>query len=339
MTLGMRVGLVSLFLTGPLTANALQPTIESASAVGGVLYIHGLNFGATKGTSTVTLGGVALTNFASWSKTDVAVTVSASPGSYLLALKTGGGTASLAVTVGAVGSAGPQGPMGGVGPQGPPGASAPACRGRPGGTCSTTTSLSCAYDKDCPNGESCTWAQSFARFLDNGNGTVTDRRTCLMWEKKTGTVSPYGPIRCTNASDCPDPHNVNISYSWSTGEPWSLDGSVVTVFLKQLNDGAFAGHTDWRLPTSAGPATLPTGSDPELESILWAQYPNCTINPCIDGIFGPTVAFSYWTASQLYIPAAIISAWTVPFFDGYVIDQGKASGIPARAVRGGPGVP
>ena len=32
------------------------------------------------------------------------------------------------------------------------------------------------------------------RFVDNGDGTVTDYQTCLMWEKKTGTVGGLGGL-------------------------------------------------------------------------------------------------------------------------------------------------
>jgi len=216
---------------------------------------------------------------------------------------------------GATGAMGPKGDKGDAGPVGPAGVpgggpAIPICRGRPGGTCSATMAQACAYDADCPSGESCGWSPgacsqtttqsclsdatcpatetcSSPRFIDNGNGTVTDKRTCLVWEKKTGTVGSPNPL---------DPHDVNNLYTWSTGAPWNFDGSASTVFLKQLNDAAFAGRTDWRLPTAAFRAPNPTGNDPELESILTAGFPQCT-GPCVDPVFGPTAQPYYWSAS------------------------------------------
>jgi hypothetical protein len=209
------------------------------------------------------------------------------------------------------------------------GGTAPRCTaGMPGGTCSGT-SQPCAYDKDCSAG---TCVAPTPRFIDNGNGTVTDKRTCLVWEKKTGTLGSM--VACTSASVCTDPHDVNNAYSWSvdTASPWSFDGTAATVFLEQLNDAAFAGHTDWRLPRSAGVTSNPTG-DPELESILTPTYPNCTAAPCIDPVFGPTAA-NYWSSSTF---AAIpYYAWFVNFGNGFVDATLKGSAISVRAVRGGP---
>jgi hypothetical protein len=52
------------------------------------------------------------------------------------------------------------------------------------------------------------------RFHDNGDGTVTDHKTGLMWEKKTGIVG--NPVQCTSSGGgCPDAHNVNNTYAWN----------------------------------------------------------------------------------------------------------------------------
>jgi len=204
------------------------------------------------------------------------------------------------------------------------------CSGSPGGACSATATRACAYDKQCPTGETCTWAQSIPRFVDNGDGTVTDRRTCLMWEKKTGT--PGSGVNCTAADVCPDPHAVNNKYTWSTGSPWSFDGTAATVFLRQLNDAVFAGRTDWRLPASAGSTTSPTAQDPELESILTAVAPSCS--PCIHPIFEPTATNLYWTSSPVAAKPGF--AWLVYFFNGNAYDVAESSWFHVRAVRGGP---
>lgn len=91
------------------------------------------------------------------------------------------------------------------------------------------------------------------RFIDNGDGTITDTRTHLMWEKKDGDDGPGG-VGSPNYSD---PHDVDNTYSWSISDV-RPDGTAFTQFLGALNtcsvamgsDG-FAGHCDWRLPTAS----------------------------------------------------------------------------------------
>ena len=74
-------------------------------------------------------------------------------------------------------------------------------------------------------------------FTDNGDGTITDNMTGLMWEKKSddGTI-----------------HDKDNTYTWGlTSSPYTMNGTMVTTFLAALNGGGgFAGHTDWRIPNS-----------------------------------------------------------------------------------------
>jgi hypothetical protein len=87
-------------------------------------------------------------------------------------------------------------------------------------------------------------------------------------------------VQCTGAVDCPDIHSASNGYTWSANSsltvgPWNLDGTVKTLFLDELNARAFAGRSDWRLPTAGY-----NGSDSELESLLpqdsalgsWSPY-------------------------------------------------------------------
>jgi hypothetical protein len=157
-----------------------------------------------------------------------------------------------------------------------------------------------------------------------------------MWEKKTGTwseplllVGTWPSCSSGTAPPCDDPHNVNNTYS-SWGYPFV--GTAATVFLKQLNDASFAGHTDWRLPTSAGTTSFPTGNDPELESILTAPYPSCTGSPCTDALFGPTAGDLYWSSSS----GVLCINWVVSFGDGGMKVYKCGYGAYVRAVRGGP---
>src|SRR5262249_242358 len=146
-----------------------------------------------------------------------------------------------------------------------------------------------------------TAAGTSCRYLDNGDGTVSDLNTGLVWEKKDNLDST------TNFSD---PHDADNLYSWSTSGTVP-DGTVYTTFLAQLNNrsstdgtatsGGFAGHCDWRLPTSA-----------ELQAILLAPY-QCGTHPCIDPIFGPTFG-GFWSSTSF----DGFHAWLVSFFDGSV---------------------
>ena len=169
-------------------------------------------------------------------------------------------------------------------------------------------------------------------FIDNLDGTLCDCARDLMWEKKTGTVGV--PANCTSAGLCPDPHDVNNTYSWSSSglDP---DGTAYTVFLAQLNDEAgsgadcFAGYCDWRLP---GAGTIPSGM--ELESIVDLGKGFCgdLVGACINPIFGPTGPSNYWSSTTLL--GFDDSAFCVNFSNGIVDLCNKSDNFFfARAVR------
>ena len=92
------------------------------------------------------------------------------------------------------------------------------------------------------------------RYADNGDGTFADRLTGLVWEKKTDDSSV---------------HDVDNTYSWSTGSLVKDDGTVFTTFLNTLNDGGFGGSNGWRLPSFY-----------ELNTLVAPGYPNCRATPC-----------------------------------------------------------
>ena len=198
----------------------------------------------------------------------------------------------------------------------------------------------------------CAAATSAApRFVDNCNGTITDRQTCLVWEKK---------------DDAGGLHDKDNTYQWcldadnngqcdSPGFP--PDGGAFSVFIAGLNSAGFAGHHDWRLPNEDGR----NGSGPnELESILALPF-QCSVGPpCVDTAFNTNCGVNsdgnggctvdgaastqecsctqavlddeYWSATTAYFPTI---AWEVVFSSGHAGPNVKTTSLYVRAVRGG----
>jgi len=165
-------------------------------------------------------------------------------------------------------------------------------------------------------------------YTDNGDGTITDNNTGLMWEKKDDN----------NAGGI---HDMNNAYTWSTGSPWNLDGTLKSVFLDTLNDVAgggancFAGQCDWRIPNYK-----------ELTSILDLEVLSPAIDPAFHqsatctGCSDVTSAACSCTASSFYWSSTTVaptpsSAWGVNFGGGSAGGTSKSNGRQVRAVRGG----
>jgi len=147
--------------------------------------------------------------------------------------------------------------------------------------------------------------------VDNGDGTITDSNTGLMWEKLDN--SNTGGI-----------HDWTITYTWD---------NAFTEKIAGLNaDSGFAGHKDWRLPNLN-----------ELESIRnlgnfspavgaafnTACAPGCTVTSC-----SCTQTAGYWSSSTYAFISS--NAWSLDFNDGNDLEVNKTLRYYVRAVRGGP---
>jgi hypothetical protein len=146
------------------------------------------------------------------------------------------------------------------------------------------------------------------RFIDNGDGTITDTLLRVMWEKKNaedGTADPANPSDVDNV------------YDWDT---------AVGTWIIQLNSLAPAGHDDWRVPAWS-----------ELKSINSALTAGCeSSGSCIDPIFGPTVTLSasgYWSSTESDDPSIAGHIAFNSFTDSYFTGLTKTVPQHVRAVR------
>ncbi len=164
-----------------------------------------------------------------------------------------------------------------------------------------------ADDKAGKKGTSC-------RYVDNGDGTVSDLDTRLMWQKSD------------DAGGLTDKDN---TYAWTLGDD-EPDGAAFSEFLGGLNNcesadgdavsGGYGGHCDWRMPQID-----------ELGTIVDCSFGN----PCIDqSVFGPTAASSFYWSSATFATSPG-DAWVVFFNVGFVSTDGKTFDRHVRAVRGG----
>jgi len=148
-------------------------------------------------------------------------------------------------------------------------------------------------------------------YADNGNGTVTDLNTGLVWEK----VSDDGTV-----------HDKDNTYTWAN----AFTGHVAT-----LNATSFAGHTDWRLPNVRELQSIVNyqSSNPMVSSAFKTNCaPGCPATGC-----SCTASGNYWSStSSVSSPSR---AWFVSFrygnVDAFSSSGSKSVAAFVRAVRGG----
>lgn len=154
------------------------------------------------------------------------------------------------------------------------------------------------------------------KYTDNGDGTVTDSSTGLMWkqcsEGQSGSQCSQSEVK---------------RYTWR--QAMNLKGS------------RFAGYSDWRLPTLEELRSLVYCSNGIPASEAWDNF--CSgkndrsgeyVRPTIRRDFFPNTEDSYYWSSSPYTNDRP-NAWLVNFDHGYVFANYKGYDLYVRLVRGG----
>jgi uncharacterized protein DUF1566 len=232
------------------------------------------------------------------------------------------------------------------------------------GACPSTGDQASEQAELTANAGRTAWRLSMdARFTDNGDGTITDRQTGLIWEKK---------IKRDSTTDFANLQDADNTYRWAgqcssnasklcqptaaaaaactanvAGNPSGCaqctggDGtcnasSTVWTWILALNAANFAGHADWRVPTrddlasiiDYSSATYPAVDDAFQGASCGAACTDVTSAAC-----SCTQAGNYW--SQGTYALFTDYAWYVYFLNGYVFYDQKINAAYVRAVRGG----
>lgn len=148
------------------------------------------------------------------------------------------------------------------------------------------------------------------RYVDNGDGTITDSATGLMWEKLAADLSI---------------HNRKAMYTWE---------AAFTNKIAMLNQVGFADHNDWRLPNvnelhslvDYGPTTSGIGSAFDTDCAIPCTITDCS---CTD------TGHPYWSSTTYQVDPS--TAWSIAFEPGGSFGGAdpKVGLAYVRAVRGG----
>jgi hypothetical protein len=204
------------------------------------------------------------------------------------------------------------------------------------------------------------------RFVDNGDGTISDRRTGLMWEKKNNSPefnqffsNPHGAaVGLRWAAGCGDPDGCQVEQeaaatctSGAVGAPLACDMCSIICevdpnvagaytawgYLNRINAEAFAGHDDWRIPTLDELRTLLDLSnsghavDPAFNTAACAA--DCTDET--DEACSCNLPGTYLTSSAAATSTpSYTRVWMVSFGSGAITTETAGSYARARLVRG-----
>jgi hypothetical protein len=154
------------------------------------------------------------------------------------------------------------------------------------------------------------FATPTGRFTDNGNGTVTDLRTGLGWQRcPVGfAFDDNGTPGLTQDDGCTP--GTTTTFTWQQ----ALQGAAA---LNQA--GGYAGFADWRLPNIK-----------ELASIVETRCASPSVNLVI---FPGTPSVAFWSASYQVGPPTFVSVQGMDFGTGQDRNVGKTTLAHVRLVR------
>ncbi len=204
------------------------------------------------------------------------------------------------------------------------------------------------------------------RFVDNGDGTITDRLHRLMWEKKVQGVNTLANVGEPHDSDntyrfsgqcslllskrCqPDAQSSALCFAETIGDTTGCEvcdegagegtcnASTVDSlwrWLYDLNDAAFAGFSDWRLPTPDELYSLVDFVDAAQPFTFEVFQGSGCGAPCTDSAL-PSCSCTrnndYWTGTTVVTNE--LNAWAVGMSIALPSSRGKTSFEAVRAVR------
>lgn len=158
-------------------------------------------------------------------------------------------------------------------------------------------------------------ASASAALVDNGDGTITDTDTNLMWLQDANYAMTSG-------------YDADGLMNWDTANNWA-------------NDLSYAGYNDWRLPEILDPdpsCTGPNADGPHGYNCTGSEMGHLYHTELENPVGGPLVFTSpfinlqafYYASSEYTIPT---NAWSFGFGNGYQNDDNKSVENYALAVR------
>lgn len=203
------------------------------------------------------------------------------------------GPIGLTGPTGATGTTGTTGAAGAIGPAGPAGSSGANY------TVPLARVLATGQVKSYAVGDDGDWmpgASAASRFLDNGDGTVKDNLTGLIWLKNANCSATLGGVTSAGAG-----------LTWANALTWSNNLATGTC---GLSDGSVAGQ--WRLPNRS-----------ELKSLVDLSHSPAPALPT-GHPFLTVQSLLYWTGSS-YAGSTATNAWYVNMSDGNAGNSNKTS--------------